>query len=229
MIHVANQTRIERARLFAALRRREIEFAHVLRKPPTCVAGYPTIRVIESAFFSKTGQKRLVRLNAEAAAVGINAYLPLAALPLRGRDFFEEWTCKNVLPMIESRLRHKQTTQEVKMAEVMEEFPAVTRAGRTSKYPYSEWLDGRVWRILEGQDFEGEVGNFTQGLRSAAATRGLYVQTAVIEGGVAVVARPLTPEVEAKREAIRAKRAETKAANEKVAKNGKSTKDKVAA
>lgn len=32
--------------------------------------------------------------------------------------------------------------------------------GRVSKYPWHRWLDGRVWQLKMGEDFECKLGTF---------------------------------------------------------------------
>lgn len=40
------------------------------------------------------------------------------------------------------------------MAERVQEMPKVTRQGRTSKFPWDQWLDGSIWRLVENEDWD---------------------------------------------------------------------------
>ncbi|MFD9077536.1 hypothetical protein [Streptomyces erythrochromogenes] len=42
-----------------------------------------------------------------------------------------------------------------------------------SSYPWSEWTDGRMWRVEQGRDFSVEPENFVKVVRRQARTRGL--------------------------------------------------------
>lgn len=67
------------------------------------------------------------------------------------------------------------------MAEVVEDF-TFTRpsSNRPEQYPWSEWLDGRVWKLEYGVDFEGADPNvFRNTVAAAAKRRGLSVRTSL--------------------------------------------------
>ena len=66
--------------------------------------------------------------------------------------------------------------------------------GRSGKYPWDEWFDGHVWRLIGGEDFQTPVRNFRRQAISAAQRRGLKAQTAVKDGDVILRAFPLDPE-----------------------------------
>lgn len=63
------------------------------------------------------------------------------------------------------------------MARIIEALPPRTVAGRSSKYPWAEWLDGSPRELVNGEDFEGEPDNFRRTIYSAASSRGLKVLT----------------------------------------------------
>ena len=66
------------------------------------------------------------------------------------------------------------------MPRILEELPQ-PRLGRPPKYPYDEWLDGRVWLLVPGEDFEpGDERSVVQGLRQAANTRGQMGETRTV-------------------------------------------------
>lgn len=52
-------------------------------------------------------------------------------------------------------------------------FLSPPEAGRTPKYPWAEWLDGREWTLVRGRDYWGTNAEFCRRLRSAANSRSL--------------------------------------------------------
>ena len=50
--------------------------------------------------------------------------------------------------------------------------------GRHDLYPWDEWLDGSVWRIRRGEDFEVSIVAIRSAVHQAAARRGHKVETA---------------------------------------------------
>lgn len=66
--------------------------------------------------------------------------------------------------------------------------------GRAGKYPWDEWLDGSVWRLIGGEDFTTPARNFRRQVISVAQRRGLKAQTTVRDGDVILQALPLDPE-----------------------------------
>ena len=54
------------------------------------------------------------------------------------------------------------------MARVIDTFPAHTNQ---SRYPWDEWLDGRVWELVQGEDFDAKPNTLKTGAkaRSGAA------------------------------------------------------------
>lgn len=62
------------------------------------------------------------------------------------------------------------------MATRLEGFPEKAKHGNL-RYPWDEWLDGGVWRLEKGTDFQCAVGSFANCARSAALGRGLRIKT----------------------------------------------------
>lgn len=60
------------------------------------------------------------------------------------------------------------------MAEVVSAFPK-TAVG--SKYPWSEWMNGQVWKLTKGIDFNCTVESFTTGCHYAAKVSGKRAKT----------------------------------------------------
>jgi hypothetical protein len=52
---------------------------------------------------------------------------------------------------------------------------------RPSQYPYDKWLDGRVWEIEQGIDFNCEVKSIRSMLFNAAYRRDLVLRTKTID------------------------------------------------
>jgi hypothetical protein len=55
------------------------------------------------------------------------------------------------------------------MAHKVEQFPA---APERSKYPWAEWLDGGIWELTQGHDFDGQTHAFRSNARAQAKKRG---------------------------------------------------------
>ena len=64
------------------------------------------------------------------------------------------------------------------MARVIEEFPAVQSQ---SRYLWEEWLDGRVWRLVAGEDFTSKPETIRQNAAAQANRRGGKVKTRFLE------------------------------------------------
>lgn len=78
------------------------------------------------------------------------------------------------------------------MAEQLEEFDfSVSRGGRAPKYPWDQWLNGRPWRCIQGQDFDCLPHTFMGLARKAARREDLEVKIKRV--GQAVVIQAYTP------------------------------------
>lgn len=108
--------------------------------------------------------------------------------------------------------------------QILKEMPARKGGpgggGRAPKYDYDKFLNGKILKFVEGEDFSAEGKNpkqaFLSNVRTAAEQRGLKLITRVDEDGVILQAVSLTDEDRA----ARAKRAETRAANAATKANG---------
>lgn len=49
--------------------------------------------------------------------------------------------------------------------------------GGGAKYPWGEWLDGDVWELVHGDDFEPHPVHFAQICQSAAKRKGIKCRT----------------------------------------------------
>jgi hypothetical protein len=63
------------------------------------------------------------------------------------------------------------------MARRVDAFPEVPSQ---SKYPWDEWLDGSVWELAPGDDFQGKPATFRSVAIGQAKKRGGKVKTRLI-------------------------------------------------
>lgn len=67
------------------------------------------------------------------------------------------------------------------MAKVIEALPKKAGGiGRQSKYNYDEWLDGQIWQLDAGEDFEGKPQSMRANINNAAHKRGLKVRSRIV-------------------------------------------------
>lgn len=66
------------------------------------------------------------------------------------------------------------------MAKTLEEFPESKRRG---KYPWHEWLDGRVWLLRRGEDYVTTSPSMRAIATSAAKKEGKRLQTTITKDG----------------------------------------------
>ena len=48
---------------------------------------------------------------------------------------------------------------------------------RSSNYDWKNWLDGDIWQLVQGEDFEVEITSFRSVIFAAGQSRGLKVRT----------------------------------------------------
>ena len=58
------------------------------------------------------------------------------------------------------------------MAETIDAFPETPTPAR---YPWDEWLDGRIWKLTAGDDFNGTARDFSSHIRISAYRRNLLM------------------------------------------------------
>jgi hypothetical protein len=61
------------------------------------------------------------------------------------------------------------------MAEVLKNH--VFRNGNEEGYPYDQWLDGQVWKLIKGTDFNCGVKSMRVNLYNAARGRKIKIKT----------------------------------------------------
>jgi hypothetical protein len=80
------------------------------------------------------------------------------------------------------------------MAKTISELPRKHGGtGRKEAYPYDQWLDGQIWQLEAGSDYQAKSNSMMTNIRQAAVKRGLKVRTRFVDGGIVVQA--FTPEV----------------------------------
>ena len=63
------------------------------------------------------------------------------------------------------------------MAEKLEEFPG----GPTrTTYPWGQWLDGSVWLLRKGEDYEVETASMRAAASKAAKAHGKKLRTRIV-------------------------------------------------
>lgn len=96
------------------------------------------------------------------------------------------------------------------MAKVLKEFTFGERAAKASKYPWAEWMDGKI-RMLEGgegKDFQSKCAAILAQARSKAKKAGMALRASHKKDSNTVVIQFYTPPVE---QTAEAPAAETKA------------------
>lgn len=63
------------------------------------------------------------------------------------------------------------------MSEVVEHYEFAPR-GAWTKYPWSEWFDGRIWRVYEGTDVKN-IKTFRTYLYTRAHKQGYKIESAL--------------------------------------------------
>ena len=64
--------------------------------------------------------------------------------------------------------------------------PSPHLRGRTEKYPFDEWFDGKAYLLVQGEDFQNKVSSMRTNLISAAKRRGIKIRTVLTPEGIAV-------------------------------------------
>lgn len=72
------------------------------------------------------------------------------------------------------------------MSEVLDEFPAKSHG--LSIYPWGEWFDGRVHKLIAGQDFKVSNVSFRGAIYAKAKRSGHKVRVHICDGGMIIQA-----------------------------------------
>lgn len=73
------------------------------------------------------------------------------------------------------------------MAQILDSFPAIPHK---TKYPYDEWFDGKVRRLLHGEDFTVAPQSIRSLLYAQAKQRGMPLKVTIDGDDVIVQAEP---------------------------------------
>jgi hypothetical protein len=80
------------------------------------------------------------------------------------------------------------------MAKKLDGFDFSRPKENKSKYPWPEWLDGSVWELHNGEDFEGvESRHFASTIYNAARARGKKCRVAVRDSGDTIILQAFKP------------------------------------
>ena len=63
------------------------------------------------------------------------------------------------------------------MAQTLDAFPTT---GTAPRYPWDEWLNGQVWELRPGQDYNGKTQTLRQMARDQAQRRGGKLRTRLL-------------------------------------------------
>jgi hypothetical protein len=72
------------------------------------------------------------------------------------------------------------------VAKVVEDFDWGI-PGRPAKYPWDEWLDGRIWVLRRGEDFACDVETIRSGAKKRLRKKGMTIRTRIHEEGDVLV------------------------------------------
>lgn len=73
------------------------------------------------------------------------------------------------------------------MAEKITGFKFGSTQSTGYKYDWSEWLNGEVWKLVRGTDFETHPTALRTAIYNAAKSRGLKAKTSVLDENTIVV------------------------------------------
>lgn len=73
------------------------------------------------------------------------------------------------------------------MATVLNEFDFETKGG-VRKYDWTTWLDGQIYALVEGEDYEIPTENFRVAAHAAATRMNIKVRTRRTEHGMVLQA-----------------------------------------
>jgi hypothetical protein len=73
------------------------------------------------------------------------------------------------------------------MAEKLASFPKPERHGPSEMYPWDEWLDGSIWKLVRGDDFTTKTKSFQYQVYAKAARRDVNVRVSVRDGNTLVI------------------------------------------
>lgn len=70
------------------------------------------------------------------------------------------------------------------MAEVLESFTFRPDAKGFKKYPWHEWMDGRIWKLCRGVDFECDPKSMRTQISVYARRKGLRTRASIAQDNI---------------------------------------------
>lgn len=67
------------------------------------------------------------------------------------------------------------------MARVLDELPGTGRKGPPDKYPWAEWMDGRAWAVIQGEDYDCQHESLRVRFSARASKAGLSLQMRMLK------------------------------------------------
>ena len=61
------------------------------------------------------------------------------------------------------------------MARQLTRFKRTSRPGPDEKYPWDQWLDGKTWELVQGEDFDCEITTMADNVRRHARERKILI------------------------------------------------------
>lgn len=79
------------------------------------------------------------------------------------------------------------------MAEVVDNLPNTAnqnsgKGWRWQKYDWESWLDGQIWKLTPGEDFEARADTFRYAAYNYAKRNGIEIRTRIVNGHVYIQA-----------------------------------------
>ena len=73
------------------------------------------------------------------------------------------------------------------MAQVGDDYDWDEKVSRDGKYPWSQWLNGAVWELTKGEDFDVDVAALRRAVHSRAHYLGFRARTKTIKNDEAII------------------------------------------
>lgn len=73
------------------------------------------------------------------------------------------------------------------MAERLDKFPEPAANSNVWKYPWKDWLDGGIWRLVKGEDFDVSSESMRVQSILAGRRRNMAVRTQVVDERTLVI------------------------------------------
>lgn len=81
--------------------------------------------------------------------------------------------------------QHLQHRKGSTMAKVLKKFDFTPR-GPQAIYPWSEWLNGKLWQLTEGEDYTCKTQTLVTMAKNQVGSKGQELKFQKVEGGVVI-------------------------------------------